>query len=240
MINKHIFNKLLLVLAFFTFQAYGMEKDQFFDQSNAFFQTNVKNGLVNYSQVKNNGDKIHELTDYVATAKLSSFNSMEKLAFYINAYNLYVIAGIVEKYPLASPIDIEGFFDAHKNIIAGESITLNELENNKIRTYNDPRIHFVLVCAALGCPRLGSFSYTGLKLEEQLTQQTKLALNNPDFIMVDDDQVKLSEIFNWYRQDFGKSDAEIIAFINTYRIKPLSKNAKLNYYTYDWTLNDLK
>ena len=98
----------------------------------------------------------------------------------------------------------------------------------------------MLVCAALGCPRLGSFSYNELNLEEQLTQQTKLALNNPEFIMVDGDQVKLSEIFNWYRQDFGQSDAEIIAYINTYRIKPLPKNSKLNYYPYDWTLNELK
>ena len=92
-----------------TGQAKSMDKVQFFELSDDFFKSNVKGGLVNYAQVKKNADKIYKLTDFVATVDLSSFSTMEKLAFYINAYNLYVIAGIIEKYPLASPMDIEGF-----------------------------------------------------------------------------------------------------------------------------------
>ena len=217
-----------------------MERNDFFIHCNKFFHLNVEDGLVKYKQIKKNDGNIHELVKYVSNADLSSFNSTEKLAFYINAYNLLVINQIVENYPVESPTSISGFFDIKKHIIAGEKLTFNDLENEKIRTYNDPRIHFVLVCAALGCPKLGSFSFVPEKLEEQLTQQTKLVLNDPDFIKADGNMVKISEIFSWYRQDFGKSDRDIILFINRYRGDPLLENTKLNYYSYDWTLNELK
>ena len=231
---------LVLVIILFTNLAFGMDKNQFFIQSDEFFHLNVEDGLVKYKQIKKNDDNIHDLVNYVSSANLSSFDSTEKLAFYINAYNLLVINKIIEKYPVESPTSIPGFFDIKKHMIAGEKLTLNDLENKRIRTYKDSRIHFVLVCAALGCPKLGSFSFDPEKLEEQLTQQTKLALNDPDFIRTDGNMMELSEIFSWYRQDFGKSDKDLILFINKYRTVPLPENAKLNYYSYDWTLNELK
>jgi len=153
-----------------------MDKDQFFVQSNVFFQLHVANGLVKYNQIKNSKDKIHELIIHVEQTDITTYDADEKLAFYINAYNLLVINQIIKKYPVDSPMKLPGFFDQNKHRIAGESLTLNDLENKKIRTYHDPRIHFVLVCAALGCPKLGGFSFVPEKLDMQLTQQTELAL----------------------------------------------------------------
>ena len=232
----------ILALAFLLFAnlVFGMDKQHFFIQSDSFIRQNVEDGLVKYKQIGKNAAEIHELVSYVSKADLSSFSSMEKLAFYINAYNLLVIKQIVDNYPVESPMSIPGFFDINKQLVAGEKLTLNDLENKKIRTYKDARIHFVLVCAAMGCPKLANFSYQADKLEDQLTRRTELAMNDPAFLKRQDSNVQLSEIFNWYRQDFGESDKDLINFINKFRKNPLPEKSKLNYYTYNWTLNESK
>ena len=232
----------ILTLAFllFTNLTFGMDKQHFFAQSDSFFHQSVEDGLVKYKQIGKNTAEIQELVSYVSKADLSSFNSMENLAFYINAYNLLVIKQVVDNYPIESPMSIPGFFDVNKKLVAGEKLTLNDLENKKIRTYKDARIHFVLVCAAKGCPKLANFSYQADKLEDQLTQRTELALNDPAFLKRQETDVQVSEIFNWYRQDFGESDKDLVIFINKYRKNPLPEKSKLNYYTYDWMLNESK
>lgn len=231
---------LTLAILLLTNLAFGMDKQHFFIKSDHFFQQNVEDGLVNYKQIGKNVAEIHELVNYVSNTDLGSYDSMEKLAFYINAYNLLVIRQILDHYPVKSPMDISGFFDVQKHLVAGEKLTLNDLENKKVRTYKDARIHFVLVCAAMGCPKLANFSYQATKLENQLTRQTMLALNDPAFLRRHDSDVQLSEIFNWYRQDFGESDKDLVIFINKYRKNHLPENSKLAYYTYDWSLNESK
>lgn len=233
--------KYIIVLQFVitTNLTFGMDKVHFFTEANAFFNKYVESGLVKYSQIKNDETNIIDLVAYIGSADISTFSNNEKLAFYINAYNLLVINQILIKYPVKSPMDLAGFFDGKKHLIASKKLTLNSLENNKIRTYKDPRIHFVLVCAAMSCPKIGNFAYTPDNLETQLTKQTKLALNDSEFVILDGNKVKISEIFSWYRQDFGKSDKDLINFINKYRDSDLPEKTKLSYYTYDWALNDL-
>ncbi len=238
MINYAIKKIIFLQFVFVTGLSYGMDKELFFSQANDFFDMYVENGLVKYGQIKNDESKINDLVAYIGNADVSNFSADEKMAFYINAYNLLVINQVLDKYPLASPMKVPGFFDGKKHLVAGKKQTLNNLENNKIRTFKDPRIHFVLVCAAVGCPKIAKFAYTPDKLEAQLTMQTKLALNNPEFVIVDENKVKISEIFKWYRQDFGKSDKDLINFINKYRDTDLPEKTKLSYYTYDWKIND--
>ncbi|NJN25024.1 MAG: DUF547 domain-containing protein [Cyclobacteriaceae bacterium] len=225
-------------LTWLHFGAEAMDDDQFFAQSDAFFKTHVDEGLVKYGQIKSNTKLLQDLISYVANAEIKSMSGQAQLAFYINAYNLWVIHHIIEYYPVDAPMSIEGFFDKKKIKIAGEEMTLNDLENGKIRAFQDPRIHFVLVCAALGCPPLADFSYTPSQLNHQLEQQTRLALNHRDFLKKTGDKVLLSEIFKWYRDDFGASDAELLHFINTYRNQPLPSQTRLDFYQYDWTLND--
>lgn len=217
-----------------------MDKKAFFDLADSFYQQNVAQGLVQYSAIKKDQAILRKLTGYIARADMSNYSDTEKLAFYINAYNLTVIQNIVNHYPVKSPMDIKGFFDEHKNLIAGEQITLNELENKKLRSIHDPRIHFVLVCAALGCPKLAGFAYRPEKLPSQLQHQTSAAMNDPDFIRVSEQEIKISQIFKWYRQDFGNKDAAIISLINKHRNAPLPSGATLIYYPYNWNLNEWK
>ena len=134
--------------------------------------------------------------------------------------------------------ELSGFFDGSKVVIANEKQTLNDMEKNKLlKVYNDARFHFVLVCGALGCPPITDFAYTPDKLENQLELQTRIAINDPNFLKYKNGDLKLSQIFKWYTKDFGGSTKSIISFINKYRDEMVSSSSKTSYYPYDWSLN---
>jgi hypothetical protein len=155
----------------------------------------------------------------------------ERKAYLINAYNLLVINEALEHYPLKSVLDVSGFFDGKKQQVGGRSLTLNQLEKDLLlKNFPDARLHFVLVCGALGCPPITSFAYQPATLESQLDQQTRKALNNASFIRVSEggQSVGLSQIFSWYANDFGGSKANVLSFINKYRKSPIPADAKVS------------
>lgn len=212
--------------------------DSFFANADAFFKTNVINGLVDYQSIQQDPSALTTLSQQIANTDLSMLDDRNtSQAFYINVYNLLVIAQIVENYPVSSPLNITGFFDQQKYTIAGEQLTLNELEKEKLlATFQDARFHFVLVCGALDCPPIIDQAYLPNTLENQLEQQTRLALNDVDFIKVNGEDVLLSQIFEWYAKDFGDNKDSAVDFINRYRSIPLNKS-NVRFYNYDWTLN---
>ena len=200
--------------------------NQFFNQVDAFFKTYVSDGLVKYDQLKNNAE-LKDLTTQIANAKVTNLDKNTIQAFYINSYNLLVINAVAEKYPLSSVMKVNGFFDSAKRRIAGENLTLNQIEKQKLlKTYKDARFHFVLVCGATGCPPITNFAYRPNQLENQLQQQTNIALNNPGFIKVNNSKksVQLSQIFDWYSSDFGGGKAAAIKFINRFRTNKISSD----------------
>ena len=212
--------------------------DQFFNQANAFFFEHVKNGLVNYTELKDNAD-LAQLIQQVENADLSNLDQNTKKAFLINAYNLQVIQQATDLYPTQSVQSTGGFFDKKKIRVAGNEYTLNKMEKEfLLRPYNDPRLHFVLVCGALGCPPITSFAYHPSRLDRQITEQTKLALNDPIFLKESENKIELSQIFKWYAADFGGNKKAILKFINQYRKFKIEENSKVTYYDYDWTIND--
>lgn len=218
---------------------FGQNIDKtFFNDTHAFLQKNVKNGRVNYAPLKNDA-QLKSLIQTIAKADLKGASDATKQAFYINAYNLLVINQAAQRYPLQSVQDIPGFFDRKKNTVGGKSLTLNKLEKDYLlKPYKDARFHFVLVCGALGCPPITNFAYTPEKLEKQLEQQTKLALNDNNFIKVNGNKAELSQIFKWYTGDFGGSTKSILRFINKYRTNKIPASARVSYYNYSWNLND--
>ncbi len=151
-----------------------------------------------------------------------------------------MIKGIIDNYPLRSPLDKGGFFDKTKYDLGGVSITLNDIENKKLRAkFGDARVHFVLVCGALGCPPIIAKAYTPENLENLLEAQTIKALNDSSFIRVSKKKVAFSEIFKWYKEDFVTKGQNEIDFLNKYRKEKVPDNAKVTYYPYDWRLNSL-
>ena len=211
---------------------------QFFNEVDALLKANVVNGQVNYAAIKGSSE-LNKLINQIASADLTNLDDNTIQAFYINAYNLNVINQVLKNYPLNSVMDQSGFFDKSSIRVANQPLTLNKLEkDNLFAVYNDARFHFVLVCGANGCPPITNFAYTPSGLESQLEQQTKSALNDNGFIKSGIESVELSEIFDWYASDFGKNNAEVISYINKYRTNKISSEAKVKYYTYDWSLND--
>ncbi len=229
---------LALLSTTISFAALGQsELSSFFQHSQDFLATHVEDGLVDYAQIKANTADLDLLQEEIANINLAGQDDKTVQAFYINAYNILVIAQVVEHYPLDSPLAVAGFFDRTRFAVAGEELTLNELEKERLlKRFGDSRFHFVLVCGALDCPPIIAEAYLPATLEAQLDRQTRLALNDSDFVRVDEQGVALSQIFEWYASDFGGNRASAIAFINEYRETPLT-DSKVRFYSYDWTLN---
>ncbi|MEM9857019.1 MAG: DUF547 domain-containing protein [Bacteroidota bacterium] len=242
--NKNMTRVLIIVLALFSssISVNGADVTSFFSEADAFLKKYVDNGKVHYQKISENISSIEKLYNDIGDMDISSANPQTKKAFYINAYNLVVIYQVAKFYPLKSPLDRSGFFDRVKHNVAGESITLNALEIKKlVLTNKDPRIHFVLACAAVSCPPLASFAYLPGKLDGQLNTRTKLSINNSNWLKVNASakEASISKIFDWYKKDFTMNgENTVIEFINKYKNSPIPSSYSVVHYEYDWSLNE--
>ena len=213
-----------------------------FNQSaDTFLQEHVVDGKLDYKKIKTNFSEIDGLYQQLANVSLKGATKNEQIAFYINAYNIIVIRQITSLYPINSALDKKGFFDQTQHKVAGENLTLDQIEKERvIKPYKDARVHFAFSCAALGCPELANFAFTADKLDQQLNERTKKVINDPEFIKVDPKKqsAKLSMLFKWYEKDFTFDHPDVLAFINDYRNKPIPSTFKISHYEYDWRLNN--
>jgi hypothetical protein len=231
---KQIF---IILLSLTPFVGSAQDSKPFFDEADALFSSYCNDGRVDYSAINSDPAALNGLIDQLAKNEIPAG---EEKAYLINAYNLFVIQKVVKNYPITSPMDVDGFFMKKDALLNGEKISLNHLENEVLRKkYSDPRLHFVVVCGAVGCPPIVNFAYRPEKLEEQLEQQTNLALNNASFVYQNDEEkaVYVSKIFEWYAEDFGKNGNDIIKYLNKHRIVKFNEEYKVKFYPYDWNLN---
>jgi hypothetical protein len=226
-------NSLLIIAILFSIASFAQE-NIFFDKTDAFLKKHVSENKVDYAAIKKNSSELDEIIKIIATYELTKDENTNQ-AFLINAYNLLVIKGVSVKFPIKSPLDIPGFFDKITYTISSKKVTLNDIENKMLRAkYDDARLHFVLVCGANGCPPILPEAYLPKTLDAKLDQQTTKALNNPNFIKVTGDKIQLSQLFEWYKEDFKNKEIE---FINSFRENKLNPKSKFSYYPYDWSLN---
>ncbi len=176
-------------------------------------QEDGKKTSVNYGGI---AEEKAALTGYlkqltrVTHDRFDQWPKAEQLAFLINAYNARTVELILTKYPdLKSIKDLGSLFRSpwKKKFFSllGEKRSLDDLEHGMIRgagRYNDPRIHFALNCASLGCPALKNQAYRGDILEEQLEEATILFLSDRSRNRLNDNILEISSLFKWYRQDF--------------------------------------
>jgi hypothetical protein len=167
-------------------------------------------------------------------------------AYYIDAYNVIVWKNVLNRLPKLKNVndDKYSFFYFTKFIVGGDELNLYDLENKIVRPqFKDARVHFALNCASGGCPQLPPEAFTPQKVDAQLSREARKFCNekrNVDFDPATK-KLKLSHIFDWYKDDFGKEPAKVIAWINNYRAPDakLPADAKIEYVDYDWTLNDV-
>ena len=220
-------------------------------------KANVVNGLVDYDAFRDDPAFAGYLRLLAATNP-ATLPRTEQLAFWINAYNAYTIDLINRKNERQSIrnvnkslglLRLKGPWSESFAVVGGKTYTLDDIEQRTIRpTFREPRIHFALVCAALGCPPLRSEAYTGARLEAQLEDQAALfLLRSPQKNRVDVANRTLyrSQVFSFsdYMKDFGGSEAAVGRFIaKYYPAGPARTLLESGEFTvvktdYDWSLN---
>jgi len=205
----------------------------------------VTSGGVKYAEWKSNAGDMQALqavVDGIAKESISGLDKRQQLAFYINAYNAWILHEALGKYPTASVKDtFFTFFTAKKITVAGQKTSFNALEKETIRSkFSEPRVHFALNCASRSCPPLNREAFTGPKLEEQFEKLAKGYVNSEKGVKysAESKTVQLSKIFDWYKDDFKTDGA--LAFINKRRATPIPNDAKIGFQDYDWGLNEVK
>lgn len=235
---------LILPIFFILGCQYGFTNnvDKFFVEANQFLKEHVKNGYINYQAIHEDPAALNNLTDKISKINPDQLSGDSEKAFLINAYNILVIKQIISHYPVQSPMAVEGFFNNIKHQVGTKKVTLDELEKGiLLKKYPDSRVHFAVVCAAKGCPKIPDFAFQPQQLDQQLQKVTSSALSDPEFIRVDEEKGRayLSKIFEWYAQDFTKENASLVSYINQFRDKKIPESYKVRFYEYDWSLNDI-
>jgi hypothetical protein len=202
---------------------------------------------VRYAAWKENSADVQALKEIINQIGASGPSSEEReaqLAYYINAYNALVLAGVLDRYPIRSVRDVApfyGFFTQNNVTIAGKKTSLYALERKLlIPRFQEPRIHFAINCASRSCPPLRSEAYTAARLDEQLNEMTRAFLNNSsEAIKPTGNDYAVSRIFDWYKDGFVASGGTV-AFINKYRKESIPSDAKVSFQEYNWSLNEAK
>lgn len=223
-------------------------------------------GWVDYAGLRQERTALQSYLDTlhnVDPAKLPSDSA--RLAFWINAYNAFTLNDVLEYVDgkADSVKKVNGFFDRNKHSIAGESLTLDEIERRG-RSLRDPRIHFAINCASASCPKLQPFAYTAAELDRQLDQVTReffLDSGRGLKLQRDENAVFLSPILEWYAGDFsGASSAtaqllsraraaisgdNVLEFVISHVGQDVASYVRqqrptVKYLDYDWTLNSQK
>jgi hypothetical protein len=210
--------------------------------------------LVDYKSLKQDSTKLKLYIDELSQVSKKDFqgwNREQQLATLINAYNAWTLKLIIDHYPVKSIRKIGPFYSTpwKQKFIKwlGEEVSLDEIEHQRIRkVYAEPRIHFVLVCASIGCPSLSATAFVAPKLHIQLDQAAKAFLSDrsKNTYQLKDNAVNLnvSSIFKWYGSDFGNEDELKKFLLKGLGIENESagKKIKLDYLDYDWGLNEIK
>lgn len=205
----------------------------------------VKGDLVDYQAWSENEADLNTLkkvTEYFSENTIPK-ERQAALAWYLNAYNAWILDRILSKYPTKGPISGGDllFFHKKKIRVAGKKMSFDTLEQKIIRPeFKESRIHFALNCASISCPPLRNEPYEGSKLLRQLNEQTDQFINhNPNGVQVSGKTMKLSKIFDWYAVDFGGKD-ELTKWVNYYRNPKLQSVEVVKFMDYDWSLNAVK
>jgi hypothetical protein len=207
-------------------------------------QTVVKDdGTVDYASLKSQPQDLdHYLGQLRATSPTTAphrFRRMQdRLAYYLNAYNAFVLAGVRDHCPISRVSDVysgDGFFWRVSYILGGEETTLTNLQSDRIRAVmlSDPSIHFATVGGAKGFMSLRREAFEGDRIKTQLKDLVTAALQTPNIAQKDGDTLSLSEIFKWYKSDFVKPED----WIRRHAPDLIGEKVTLKYVPFDWSLN---
>ncbi len=193
------------------------------------------------------------LGDYLkrlSTAPISRYNRGQQRAYWINFYNALTVQLILEYMPAESIRDIDispglfsrGPWDKKLTTVEGEALSLNDIEHRILRPiWKDPRIHYAVNCASIGCPNLMPVAFTAGNTENLLDQGAKAYVNHPRGVAATNGKLVVSSIYHWFREDFGDSNDGVITHLRRFATPQtraiLNEYRRIGDHRYDWSLN---
>lgn len=213
-------------------------------------------GDVDYTGWKASATDLQALDSYLETLSRADprqpAGRAARLAFWINAYNALTVKGILREYPTTSIQNHVGWLFGYniwrdlRLVVGDRPYSLGAIEHEVLRQQNEPRIHFALVCASRGCPRLLNEAYTALRLEEQLAANTRAFFADPlkfSWTSERPAELHISPILDWYADDFGTTEADRLQSIVPWlpqeaQALARSGRVRIRFTGYDWSLND--
>jgi hypothetical protein len=175
-------------------------------------------------------------------AEFRAWSKPQRMAFLVNAYNAFTVELILANYPVKSIKDIgnDVFSNRWKKKffrLFGQDSYLDQIEHEMLRkpgAYDEPRVHFALNCASVGCPMLREEAYVAERLEAQLEDQARRFLSDRSRNRYANGRLEVSKIFDWFKEDFAPREK----FLERYAAQLGGTSAQVSFLDYDWTLND--
>ena len=207
-------------------------------------------GLVDYKGMIADSTKLNKYLDMLSAnaPDKDTWSKSAQLAYWINAYNAFTVRLIIRNYPEKSIKDLAGgipFVNTPWDIkfihIGDKTYDLNNIEHGIIRKeFDEERIHFALVCAAMSCPPLRNEAYTADRLDAQLDDQAKTFFNNPEKNKISKDKAEISPILKWYGGDFKDKAPSLLDYVNRYSKVQINPGVNIDFTDYNWKLNEQK
>lgn len=211
-----------------------------------------EHGWVDYDGLQGDAEQLDRYIESVAQAPFDELGRNEKLALLINAYNAFTLKLILEHYPVASIQDIPSSerWDDVRWKVGENRWSLTQIENEQIRPkFREPRIHFALVCAAVGCPPLRNEAYLAERLDEQLQEQSLYVHSHKTWLQFDRERevVRLTKLYLWYGGDFEQVADSVLEYAARFapELQQYLKSGdqpapRIEWLRYDWSLNGVQ
>lgn len=207
-------------------------------------------GLVDYKGMIADSTKLNKYLDMLSVnvPDKDVWTKAAQLAYWINAYNAFTVQLIIRNYPEKSIKDLAGgipFVNTPWDLkfihIGDKTYDLNNIEHGIIRKdFDEERIHFAVVCAAMSCPPLRNEAYTADKLNDQLDDQARKFFNDPAKNGITKISAKISPILKWYGGDFKDKAPSLREYVNQYSKVQIDPGVKIEFMDYNWDLNEQK
>ncbi|NIY93954.1 DUF547 domain-containing protein [Vibrio diazotrophicus] len=201
--------------------------------------------LFKYAQVTpSDKEKLTEYLSELSKTDPRELNKKEQYAYWVNFYNALTVQLILDNYPIASITKVGSWFgfgpwDDEIANVAGKPLTLNDIEHRILRPiWGDPRTHYAINCASLGCPNLQPKAFTAENTELLLEKAAREFINSDKGVSYQDDHLTLSSIYDWFAEDFGNRP-QLFEHLSKYRTGVSHYQGDIKY-EYDWKLNEKK
>ena len=206
-----------------------------------------------YDGLRDAPDDRAALSAYIETLEavpVSRLEPEDAFAFWANLYNAVTVRLIVDEAPERSIRQIRprpwsiGPWGVNRVEVEGRALSLDDIEHGILREqFEAPLVHYAVNCASIGCPNLKLEAWRGETLQADLEAAARAYINHPRGVRVTEDGLVVSRIYDWFKEDFGGSDAGVIAHFQTYADSNLAAqigvNSSISSYDYDWSLNSV-